>query len=184
MQLYLYFVSQYNEFRRNKSLCCFSTGVYYCKHIFLHQLSPETFGYSLGTSYGRLVRRPQENQVRPTQVNTWGRAVTSNRLISSDKRLLLSPNTLEEAHITLPLILTRCWSVHAQYANSLSTPVNSWWSCSASLAEWLLLNPPLCEDILPVLLKSTNSKDLHQVFHLRTVEVLCSHTGILSASVR
>jgi len=40
-------VNQSSTFRRHNTLCCFSTSVYYCKHIFLYRLSPETFGYTL-----------------------------------------------------------------------------------------------------------------------------------------
>jgi hypothetical protein len=40
-------VSQSSEFCRHNTLCCFSTSVYCCKRIFRHQLSPETFGYTL-----------------------------------------------------------------------------------------------------------------------------------------
>jgi len=47
VQLYRYFMSQSSEFCRHKPLCCFSASVYCCKHIFLYQLSPETFGYTL-----------------------------------------------------------------------------------------------------------------------------------------
>jgi hypothetical protein len=47
VQLYHYFVSQSSEFCRHNHLCCFSTSVYFCKHIFPYRLSPETFGYTL-----------------------------------------------------------------------------------------------------------------------------------------
>jgi hypothetical protein len=40
-------VSQSSDFCRHNPLCCFSTSVYCCKHIFLYRLSPETFGYTL-----------------------------------------------------------------------------------------------------------------------------------------
>jgi hypothetical protein len=36
-----------SEFCRHNSLCCFSTIVYCCKHLFRYRLSPETFGYTL-----------------------------------------------------------------------------------------------------------------------------------------
>jgi hypothetical protein len=45
--VYYYFVDQSSEFCRHNALCCFSTSVYYCKHTFRYQLSPETFGYTL-----------------------------------------------------------------------------------------------------------------------------------------
>jgi hypothetical protein len=35
------------SFAVNNPLCCFSTSVYCCKHIFRYRLSPETFGYAL-----------------------------------------------------------------------------------------------------------------------------------------
>jgi hypothetical protein len=41
------FVSQYSEFCHYNPLCCFSTSVYFCKHIFHYRLSLETFGYTL-----------------------------------------------------------------------------------------------------------------------------------------
>jgi len=44
--LYRYFVSQYSEFCRLNPLCCFSTSVYCCKHIFPYRLSLETSGYT------------------------------------------------------------------------------------------------------------------------------------------
>jgi hypothetical protein len=47
VQLYRYFVSQSSKFYRHNTLCCFSTSVYCCKHIFRYRLSPETFGYTL-----------------------------------------------------------------------------------------------------------------------------------------
>jgi len=42
--LYRYFVSQSSEFCRHKTLCCFSTSVYCCKHIFRYRRKPESFG--------------------------------------------------------------------------------------------------------------------------------------------
>jgi len=39
-------VSQSSEFCCHNPLCCFSTSVYCCKHIFRYRLSPETFGYT------------------------------------------------------------------------------------------------------------------------------------------
>jgi hypothetical protein len=45
MQLYLYFMSQSNEFCRYNPLCCFSTSVYCC--LFRYRHSPETFGYTV-----------------------------------------------------------------------------------------------------------------------------------------
>jgi hypothetical protein len=47
VQLYRYFMSQSSEFCRHNPLCCFSTSVYCCKHIFSYRLSSETFGYIL-----------------------------------------------------------------------------------------------------------------------------------------
>jgi hypothetical protein len=48
VQLYRYFVSQSSEFGRHNPLCCFSTSVYFCKHLFPYRLSPDTFGYTRG----------------------------------------------------------------------------------------------------------------------------------------
>jgi len=42
-----YIVSQSSEFCRHNPLCCFATSVYWCKHLFLYPVSPETFGYTL-----------------------------------------------------------------------------------------------------------------------------------------
>jgi hypothetical protein len=47
VQLYRYFVSQYSEFCRHNTLCCFSTSVYCCCYLFRYRLSPETFEYTL-----------------------------------------------------------------------------------------------------------------------------------------
>jgi hypothetical protein len=47
MQLYHYFVSWSSEFCHHNTLCCFSTSVHCCKHIFCYWLSPLTFGYTL-----------------------------------------------------------------------------------------------------------------------------------------
>jgi hypothetical protein len=47
VQLYRYFVSQYNEFCRHNPLCCFSTGNTKGERIFRYGLSPKTFGYTL-----------------------------------------------------------------------------------------------------------------------------------------
>jgi len=47
MQLYPYFMSQFSEFCRHNSLCCFSTSVYFCCCLFRYWFNPETFGYSL-----------------------------------------------------------------------------------------------------------------------------------------
>jgi hypothetical protein len=47
VQLYRYFVSHSSEYCRHSPLCCFSTSVYCCKHIFRYRLSPETFWYTL-----------------------------------------------------------------------------------------------------------------------------------------
>jgi hypothetical protein len=41
------FLSQSSEFCCHNPLCCLSTSVYCCKHIFHYWLSPETFGYTL-----------------------------------------------------------------------------------------------------------------------------------------
>jgi len=47
VHLYRCFVSQSTKFYRHSPLCCFSTSVYCCKHIFHYGLSPETFGYTV-----------------------------------------------------------------------------------------------------------------------------------------
>jgi len=39
-------VNQSSEFCSHNPICCFSAGVYCCKHIFCYRLSPETFGYT------------------------------------------------------------------------------------------------------------------------------------------
>jgi hypothetical protein len=56
MQLSRYFVSQYSKFCRHNPLCCFSTSVYFCKHIFRYRLSPETFGYTLVCYWGYQIK--------------------------------------------------------------------------------------------------------------------------------
>jgi hypothetical protein len=43
----IHLVSQSSEFCCHNPLCCFSTGVYYCKHILHYRLSPENFGCTL-----------------------------------------------------------------------------------------------------------------------------------------
>jgi hypothetical protein len=42
-----YFLSQSSEFCRHNPLCCFSTSIYCCTHIFHYRISPDTFGYTL-----------------------------------------------------------------------------------------------------------------------------------------
>jgi hypothetical protein len=44
---YHYFVSQSSELCRHNPLCCFSTSVFCCKHIYRYRLSLESFGYTL-----------------------------------------------------------------------------------------------------------------------------------------
>jgi hypothetical protein len=51
MQLCRDFVSKSSEFCRHNPLCCFSTCAYFCKRIFHYRFSPETFGYTLLSTY-------------------------------------------------------------------------------------------------------------------------------------
>jgi hypothetical protein len=43
------FSESVSEFCQHNPLCCFSTCVYCCKHIFRYRLSPKTFGYTLAS---------------------------------------------------------------------------------------------------------------------------------------
>jgi len=47
MQLYRYFVSHFSVFCHHHPLCCFSTSVYCCEHIFRYRLSQEALEYTL-----------------------------------------------------------------------------------------------------------------------------------------
>jgi hypothetical protein len=57
------------SFCRHNPLCCFSTSVYCCKHVFLYRIRSKTFGYPLvftknsqvyGNAFRTLSQRPEE----------------------------------------------------------------------------------------------------------------------------
>jgi len=57
--LYHYSVNQFSEFCCHNPLCCFSTSVCCfccCCCLFRYRLSPETYGYTLVLSDGRIYK--------------------------------------------------------------------------------------------------------------------------------
>jgi hypothetical protein len=73
---------EFSEFCHHNPLCCFSTSVYCCKHIFCYQLSPETFGYTLVFSMTGSNEYLDHTSgffhliFKSTQINAWHLAIT------------------------------------------------------------------------------------------------------------
>jgi hypothetical protein len=76
MQLYRYFVIQSSESYCHNPLCCFSTSVYFCKHIFRYRLSLETFEYTLVPARSLL-----ESVSRPWNVRLFVSESTAPRFV-------------------------------------------------------------------------------------------------------
>jgi hypothetical protein len=79
--LYRYFVSQSSEYCRHNPLCCFSTSVCFCQHIFRYRFNPETFGNTLlAPGILNLVTRCEWSASRPSRFTSEETASRTHRM--------------------------------------------------------------------------------------------------------